>query len=368
MIRRRLAAPTLAALVLGCGGLEIPDLDHGAVTGQISSAVAGKAYAYVLGSPDITVAAAADGSFRLDNVPAGTAQIVMFDGNVGAESVEVEVNGASVSHVDLGRTLKPASAILAALSPVAGVSTAQLSFTVAGTPLQNVPGFAGAKLWPLPAGRFTLLTSLPGFTEASVEVELDEGLDLPELISLDIDPGSAQPGCNGSGGCENGLKCASDGACVECTTNADCPGSGVCEGSHCGYPGTGTWCQACNRASDCAQGSGVDCLNVNAAGGAVSGYCSYGCASSADCPAGYTCTSRVGGSSACEPLVSCLAIKATFGSSCRSDDPCRSALEGGRCLGATSTQPGYCTADCAGGCPQGWTCSSMSGEAVCLMP
>ncbi len=368
MIRFRQAAPLLAALALGCGALETPDLSHGALTGRIPNAQAG-AYAYVLGSPEVYALAEADGSFRLDAVPAGQPLIVLFDGNGSAGLYGIQVVGGNIAQLDV-YGLPAASAILAAVNPAAGVSTALLTFTVDGTRLHNVPGTAGARLWPLPPGSFTLRASLPGFHDALVSVNnLPEATDWPEVVSLDIDSESQSPGCIACGGCQSGLLCATDGKCVECNGNTDCNGgTGVCYEHRCMYPNAGTWCQACNPANgntDCA--SGRSCLTVNASGGVVSGYCSYDCGT--DCPAGYKCTSLSSGGQACEPLESCTAIEAAFGSSCSTDDPCKSALEKGRCY-KPPAESGYCTAECtlAGGCPQSWTCSPTSIGTVCVKP
>ncbi len=243
MTHFRQAAAILAALVLGCGALQTPDLQHGVVTGQIqlSGTTQQQPYVYVLGSPDAYAEVKSDGTFRLDRVPVGQPQIVLFDGNAGCESVQVQVQGETESQMaSLGRPLKRAGAILASANPASGVSTAQLTFTVQGAyRLQGVPGPAGARLWPLPAGSFTLQANLPGYRDSSAVVAVTESTDTPQVISLDIDSGSEHPGCNGSGGCENGLTCASEGECVECTSNSDCKAlpNGFCANGRCGYPG-----------------------------------------------------------------------------------------------------------------------------------
>ncbi len=366
----RQPAPIIAALALACGALETPDLQHGVVTGQIqlSGTPPQQPYVYVLGSPDSYAEVKPDGTFRLDEVPIGQPQIVLYDGDLGAESVQVQVQGETESQMaPLGRPLKRAGAILAAANPASGVSTAKLTFTVQGTRLQGVPGPSGARLWPLPAGSFTLHADLPGYREASAAVDVTEGLDQPKVISLDIDSDTEHPGCNGCGGCENGLKCASDGECVECIIEADCNSGGVCDSDHrCRYSSSGgmTWCQPCSLAtvtSDCGAGTGLTCLTVNANGGSVSGYCSYTCGSDSDCPAGYRCNS-VSGGHACEPLVSCVALTAAFGSSCSTDSPCQSALEQGECVS------GHCTARCQLSCPTGYSCDSVTQHCVKTNP
>ena len=102
MLDWRLAVPLLLTVGLACGRLDTPDLAHGAVTGQISGALTG-AYAYVLGLPDIYAPVAADGSFRLDQVPAGEPRIVMFD----RSSISMTPDGVHATSVARFCTSRP---------------------------------------------------------------------------------------------------------------------------------------------------------------------------------------------------------------------------------------------------------------------
>ena len=363
MLRRIRAAPLLLVLGLACGGLDTPDLQHGAVTGRIPGARAG-AYAYVLGSPEVLVQAAQDGTFRLDQVPAGQPNIVLFDGSAGAESLAVRVDGASVSHLDPGRPLKPAATLLVAASPLSGALPTGLAFTVDGTPLRQVSGESGvAALFPLPAGTFAVLATQPGFQEKRVDVEVGEGGSGSLELDLDVATGDQRRGCL-SCGCDHGLACNPvDGRCYQCVTNSDCGANGTCTASHtCSYPqGTGQLCQACTAASDC-QGAGAAC--VNPTGAALAGYCSRSCSGSESCPSGFDCRDNV-----CTAALSCLTSTVTYGATCTEDRNCQAALKDGKCLPADREHDtaGYCAARVQAGCPAGFA-PDPGGTGYCVQP
>lgn len=351
MLRRLRALPLALALGFACGGLDTPDLQHGAVTGRIPGARAG-AYAYVLGAPDVLAQAAQDGSFRLDQVPAGQPRIVLFDGSSGAESLSVQVDGASVSHLDPGRPLRPAGTILVAASPLSGALPTGLAFTVDGTPLRQVSGASGvAQLFPIPAGSFAVLATQPGFQDRRVDVRVEEGGSGSLELDLDVASEDQRRGCL-SCGCEHGLACnPGDGRCYQCVTSADCGANGTCTPAHtCSYPqGTGQLCQACTGASDCQGGAGAAC--VNPTGAALAGYCSRTCSGSDACPSGFDC--RDG---ACTASLSCLASTFSYGATCTEDRNCQAALKDGRCFPSDREKdtPGYCAAKVQAGCPAGF--------------
>ncbi len=360
MLRWRRAVPILLTVGLACGRLDTPDLAHGAVTGRISGALTG-AYAYVLGSPGVYATAAADGTFRLDQVPAGQPRIVMFDGVAGAESVPVQVEGASVSHVELGRPLRAAGAVLVAASPLSGSLPAGLTFTVDGTPLRGVSGEAGsARLFPLPAGTFSISAVQPGFLAKRVDVDVAEGASAALELDLEVDAGDDRRGCV-SCGCEHGLACdPADGRCYQCVTNADCGANGTCTAAHvCGYPpGSGQTCEACTSAADC-QVQGAKC--VNPTGGHFTGYCSQACSGTQTCPSGYDCQDSV-----CAVLVSCLEVTVTYGGTCTEDHNCQAALKDGKCfpLDRPDGVAGYCSAKVQAGCPAGFG-ADPGGSGYC---
>jgi hypothetical protein len=355
MSTHRTAIPFLVALGAACGQYQSPDLEHGAVAGRIPGATDG-AYAYVLGSPEIFARAQPDGSFSLDNVPAGQPRIVLFDGTAGAELMQVEVSGARRSQLAPERPLRPAGAVLVAGSPLRGVSSKGLKFSIEGTPLRDVSGESGAaRIFPLPAGAFDVLAVQPGFRDKRLRVEVTGGTSGALEVELDVDEDDDDDakGCH-SCGCEGGLACADDGRCYPCATDSDCGPGGTCTaGRLCSYaPGDGHLCEACTVASDCL--GAATC--VNPSGGTLTGYCSQTCTTSSACPSGFDC---LGG--ACVAPLGCRTWSASYGGTCASDASCEAALHDGRCLGKSSEAPGYCSAKTQAGCPAGFTPDSESG-------
>jgi hypothetical protein len=360
---RQAAFALIVACSTGCGALHTPDLGHGAVTGSIAGARAGQAYAYVLGSPEILAWAATDGTFRLDRVPVGQAVIVLFDGDRGAETVPLRVDAASESHVDLGRPLEPAGAILASASPLGGHRATGLTFTVEGTPLQSVRGEGGAYLFPLPAGTFTVRLEEPGYSARSVSASIDAGTSNELALDLDVNEQDQHPGCLSSG-CENGLVCApTDGRCYACVSNADCSG-GTCDptGHRCMYGGgAGPVCAACTVAANCSAGPAGETA-VCAPVAAGPGYCTHACGGPQDCPSGYDCQQN-----ACFPLMGCQGIATAYGGTCFGDDVCKAALRNGKCMPADRPDnvAGTCSAPIQAGCPAGYQ-PDPGGNGYCV--
>jgi len=356
------ATLALAAALWGCGGMETPDVATGSVQGHIAGAAAG-AQAYVLGHPEIATPIALDGTFRLDGVPAGEQYLVLYDGDLGAELLEVEVKSADLERVAIDRPLAPAGSILAGDNPLVGVRSTGLVFAVDGTVLQDLPAAPSTTLFPLPAGKFSLRAKQPGFKETVALVEVVSGQSVPVEMELEVDDGSEARGCL-SCGCEDGLSCdPADGHCYLCVTSADCPSGGTCTADRVctpGTPGTGLFCDACTSGADCGGGK---CATTNEHGDTTPGYCTTACASDADCRAGTRCKSQM-----CEVELSCLAYATTFGATCLKSDACAAGIEGGTCFrpaGVPGTALGTCTASCQGnpsGCPAGFQCDAASGS------
>ena len=297
--------------------------------------------------PALLANAAPDGTFRLDGVPAGSPTIVLFDGKSGAEGLAVNLNGASISRLELNRPLKAAAILMAGMSPLGGTRPAGLSFSVAGTPLQNVSAASGAvALFPLPAGTFNVTAMQPGFQDRSVAVALAEGGASSLDVDLPVDTEDSRRGCL-SCGCYYGLACnSSDGRCYGCVKDSDCGGGGTCTAAHvCSQPaGQGLMCDACTTASDCGTPSAT-CVNLT--GGALTGYCTVACSNSEACPSGYDCSGN-----ACVVASSCFGFVASYGATCTEDKSCE-AIKDGKCFptNRATGQAGYCTGRVQAGCP-----------------
>ncbi|GEJ56425.1 hypothetical protein [Anaeromyxobacter diazotrophicus] len=335
--RPTLALAALGALAAGCGGLASPDLQTGEVSGTVAGAKAG-AYAYVLGAPGLR-AAVEDGAFRLERVPVGTAQVVVFDGEARAELVAVEVRPASRSRLARDAAAMPLAArVVPVPRPVGGSAGATARCSVDGTALADVPAVAAGGLFPLPAGQFSLRAALPGFKTSAKLVAVPEAASLPVEVELEIDDAAPLRGCLAGTPCEVGLVCAGDGRCYECTQDADCGAGGVCSAEH----------VCANRPLGCGEP----------------------CAAGDACRAGLTCS---GGT--CQAIAGCAAWMQSFGSACRFEPgypgTCAQSLAGGRCwvapgLSGEAAEVGYCTAPCATGaqCPTSYACDATAGVCV----
>ncbi len=347
----RLLLP-VALLAAACGSLDSPDVATGSVTGRISGGTAA-GYAYVFGHPEIRAALAADGSFRLDRVPSGEPEIVVFDGAAGAARLGGEVHGADVRQLAATGPLPLASRVVAQVSPVAGTLPQGLRFGVDGTEFQGVAaGEAGTELYPLAAGAYVLRVAQPGFHESAVPLEVGEGETIPYEAMLDVDDDAGDlRGCNSSS-CEEWLQCnLSDGRCYPCVDAQSklCPGA-TCTGDHLCPAQSGAAavasCAGCAVDADCGTGTGRVCIAANASGATVPGYCSVACSTSDDCPSGWSCS---GGS--CKVRLSCAAYLATYGASCSEDDVCQAALANASCRRPSGAQAGRCVAPCKVGAP-----------------
>lgn len=156
---------------------------------------------------------------------------------------------------------------------------------------------------------------------------------------------TCQPACGGGMRCFGGQVCdPAINACVDCLTDNDCNGAEVCS------PATHT-CGQCNTNTDCASRVGAPFCNT------ATNEC-QGCLSGADCrpdqlcePTLHTCVST-GTRSLCEP--------------CNADDQCGGPAD--LCIG-TITGGGFqdrsCAIDCTNlTCPAGFDCISVRNNTA----
>jgi hypothetical protein len=350
----RITLPAMAVFVGACGGLETPVSSVGFVTGRILDAGPG-AYAYPLALPDQKVMLAADGSFRIDDVPVGSTAIVLWDGVQRAELAIAEVRPGgelaladrygSSSVVPELQKMPLAGAVLAAVTPEGGAIASGPSYSFRLTDhVAVVPSSGGVTtVYPLPGGTFDLSALLPGFREGVAPVVVLSGATVAAQVALPIDLGAAAPGCGSAPGCENGLVCdQADGRCYMCTAadSSACANDEVCDAvaGLCKASGAGNAdvCSSCGADADCSRGACV------IATGATTGYCSLGCAATGDCPAGFYCGAT---SKRCKAPEGCDAWLRTMGATCLSYERCEDELYGGRCEHPYG-EAGYCTAPC----------------------
>ncbi len=370
----QLALVALLALA-GCGGLQTPDLAHGSVQGQVVGARL-DGFAYPFGQPALATTVAADGSFRIDGLPAGRVRLLVYDdrlpdGTRRAELVEVVVPGAGVARFQRYGEAAPvmaaakmafAGVVVATVTPAGGGTVAAPRFAVVGTALAGTPaaGKTAVALGLLPAatGVYQLTAEASGYKPAARPIDVasaTNGYDVP--LDIDVDSGGPR-GCSADGaGCVNALKCdAASGRCVQCLGDGDCAAGSTCDLTEhfcsappAGGPTLGAVCSSCTDSAQCA--GGVDNPGwCEKAPGASDGYCTWAPASEQYCPADFHYLADGNGVWRCVPAISCETYFAKFGQACFSDDGCRSdgAMPEATCYGADPDNgiPGSCTAEC----------------------
>lgn len=213
----RAVAVAVAALLAACPELESP---VATVTGRIVGASPG-GYVYPWGRPDLKVAVASDGTYRLEAVPTSVEAFILFDGapypTGRAERVDLELEGGDVNRVadrfgggatlvDEALRMPLAGAVLATVSVEGGATVAGPSFTVAGTEHLNVTPLSGL-IYPLPPESFEVSARLPGFSGAQAPVDVAPGQTVDPALYLLVDATAPKPGCAALPGCDGMLTC-----------------------------------------------------------------------------------------------------------------------------------------------------------------
>ena len=339
-----------ALLLAACPQLETP---VATVSGRIVGASAG-AYAYPFGRPDLKVATALDGSFRIEGVPTSVPSIVLFDGADRAERVPVELEGGgdnrladrfgAASGAAEPQRMPLAATVLAAAIPAGGGAASGASYAVVGTDHAGVlqgTGESAVSIGPLPAGPLDIRAALPGYEEGGAPVLAIAGGTVAIAIALPIDADAGEPGCVAGSGCLNGLACGDDGRCYACTDTAGCGGGESCDtASGLCRPDTGPAsqvCGACSGDAGCDAGLGLYCVVKPTE---TTGYCTRACTAPSECPAGFDCSSG-----RCVAPEGCDDWLQTMGAPCVDSGQCASHLYQGQCA-TPAGPPGHCTAAC----------------------
>jgi len=171
--------------------------------------------------------------------------------------------------------------------------------------------------------------------------------------------GNACRSCNGNEACPLGQTCQ-QGACVECTSSAQCSGE-VCVDGGCVPCSDTVACEAglCNTAVGICQECLVN-LDCGAGAGCVAGRCFAGCDVDADCNGSF-CVGHV--CAACRNNGDCPSNEYCDDGLCQPQCSVNANCSGGRiCDLETRT----CELPCGAGCPTGQTCTPGNiCEATC---
>jgi hypothetical protein len=307
----------------------------GTVHGQLTESDPAVGLVSVLGSPGLRSNVDKDGQFKLENVPAGAAELFIIASANRALRLPITIPGGQ--SLSLGQVV-PLEASFLSLRVKAPnkqqVNETQVSLV--GTPLQRLQldSEGRLRLGPLPDGCYTLSLSLSGFPNVSSETCVSAGETKEVKVNLPAPDGNnGQLGCAATG-CTEGLQCASDGRCVECLSDGQCGSGLTCRGFRC--EGAGAVCSPCDGNWKCRSGTSCQDLPV---GGAA---CLERGDDSDDCEEGCTCQAG-----RCLPdaaqFAGCTAYR-RVGTACDGDARCSElGLINGLCLAGACTY--RCTSD-----------------------
>jgi hypothetical protein len=329
-----IAMAVLLALSLGgCGELENEPFRMGTVHGRLTESDPAVALVSVLGSPSLRSNVARDGQFTLEHVPAGQAELFIVASANRALRVELTVPGGQ--SLALGELMPVEASFLSVrVRAPAKQSVDNARVSLVGTPVQQLPLDEDGRLnvGPIPDGCHALSISLQGFPEVNSEACVSAG-ELKEVkVNLPAPDGNqGYLGCAETG-CEEELRCAPDGRCVEWGACTPCDGNWKC-------------------------GSGASCQSLPEGGSA----CVEDCQDNDDCENGLTCQA---GQCLPDPARfqgGCQAYR-QLGMACDGDARCRDlGLVNGLCLASACTY--LCTSD--RDCPDSFACRASTAGNVC---
>jgi hypothetical protein len=353
---RQTVYSVMSALVLvmsACGGFDNTPFRTGTIRGRLTEADPSVALVSLVGNPGIRDTVAADGSFVLEDVPAGPVELFIVASADKAVRLPVQVPGGGSARLE---DVVPHEASFLALRVKAPthqrVSGGQVSVT--GTPFQDLrlDEDGCLRLGPLPDGCYALEFSVPGYPVKRADACVNQsGLKELKVQLPEPDDDIVNPGCAVTG-CERGSHCVPDGRCVECSEDDECDPGFSCRTERC--EGPGALCARCEGDWQCRPGARCEDLPW---GGMA---CVARCDGRTPCPQGFTCQGA-----RCLPLLtqlaSCFAYR-QVGTPCDSDERCRArGILQGVCVEAACTF--RCTADTE--CPEGFACTGSSTDSFC---
>jgi hypothetical protein len=338
-------------LALGAGGcfeLENAPFRVGTVHGQLRESDPAVALVSVLGYPELRGSVAADGTFTLEQVPSGQAELFIIASASKTRRLALTVPGGQ--SLSLGVVVpEEASFLELRLKAPSYQRVDEARISLVGTPVQGLqPDDSGELLiGPLPDGCYTLAITLEDFPEVRAETCVSIG----ETKDVKVNLPAPSRGCTATG-CSNGFHCAPDDRCVECLEDAHCGSNLSCRNFRC--EGQAPFCTPC--AGDWKCRSDASCQELPEGGAACVGRCE----DTDDCEDGFTCQTGQ-----CLPdsarFAGCGAYR-SLGASCRNDERCRAlGLVNGLCVEQACTLP--CTDDRE--CPDSFKCGDTASGRVC---
>ncbi|WP_224368302.1 carboxypeptidase regulatory-like domain-containing protein [Hyalangium versicolor] len=349
-MRQRLHIAIVFLLAVGtssCGELANAPFLFGTVHGQISDCDPSVGYVSVMGEPELNSRLAVDGSFTLEKVPAGQAELFIVASATRALREPLIVQGGQ--SVTLGALVpKEASYLSVWLKSPEHQDVSEAQVTVKGTPVQELPVSEDGwlKVGPLPDGCFSLNISAPGFPA----VDSDTCVSAGEQKEVEVHLPPPHSGCAMTG-CSDDYQCAQTGHCVECLEDVHCGAGFVCLGSQCEATAV---CVPCDGGTKC-HGNAI-CQALPGGGSA----CLEKCNKDKQCGSGFVCQE-----SRCTPnpthFAGCGAYE-SVGATCTSDNACVAlGIINGICREQS------CTFACTTNeeCPDKFVCKALGDGNFC---
>lgn len=328
----------LALVASACGGFDNTPFRTGNVRGHLTEADPSVALVSLVGQPEVRTSVAADGTFLLERVPAGPEELFIVASASKAVRLPVVVPGGGSARLEEVQPRAAGFLELKVKAP-ARLRVPGGRVSVTGTPLQQLSLREDGllRVGPLPEGCYTLETSVPGYppdtTNACVREGESEEVEI-ELAEPENDSGARNCAVTG---CESGSQCTPDGRCVECLTDDQCATGYACHSERC--EGPGALCAACDGDWKCR--AGARCQKLSS-GGPV---CLEPCDSRKACSQGFTC--QGGWCVPIPTRFSGCAGYQQVGTACDSDANCRArGISQGQCVGGACTYRCATDADC----------------------
>jgi hypothetical protein len=308
------------------------------VRGRLTEADPSVALVALVGHPEVRASVAADGGFLLEQVPAGPEELFIVASASKAVRLPVEVPGGGSARLE---DVQPRAAGFLALKVKAParqrVPGGQVSVT--GTPLQQLPLQEDGllRVGPLPAGCYTLQTAVPGFPLDTTSTCVNEGES--EEVEVELSEPDDGADCAVTG-CERSSRCAPDGQCVECLSADQCATGYACHNERC--EGPGPLCASCDGDWKCRPGARCEKL------AAEDPACLEPCDGKKACTQGFTC--QGGWCVPLPAQFAGCAAYQQVGSACDGDASCRGrGLSQGQCVDGTCTYRCATDAECPEG-------------------
>ncbi len=353
-----------AFLAAACGeGFSDEPFQTGAIEGQISGEFGPDTEVFVFGSPELRAKVAADGSWRIEQIPVGEVEVLAIDPAGRAARLPVEVRPGALARPQ-ALPLPFAGRTRVAVESVGYGNMTGATVEVEGTTLTAIAESDGtAALGPLPEGCYVMRVFREGHSVERAPTCRAQAEEKRVSVQLKIDEKAAERGCVKTG-CTRSLTCdAGSGLCYACLSENDCAPGLSCSAGLCvipdGHPAPS--CAGCETDLEC--GFGARCDTFSPPGEPAAKFCSFetGCTVNAECPFGTRCDAG-----RCREddrkFAVCGASSSGMGATCQgaTSSECKDlGLLTGVCSGLV------CTMECDGVtaiCPAGWSCQNSLCE------